>query len=181
VEIAIIGGGIGGLTTALKLHRAEIACRIYESVDELRELGVGINLLPHAVRELIELDLLDELREIAVESRALCYFNKLGQLIWREPRGVAAGYHWPQFSIHRGQLQGLLLQAVQTRLGAGCLHTGHHLQDYENTSDDRVRLHFINRKSGASLPSVEADCVIAADGIHSRARAIHYPDEGMPI
>ena len=181
MEIAIIGGGIGGLTTALMLHRAGMACRIYESVDELRELGVGINLLPHAVRELIELGLLEELREIAVETAELCYFNKLGQLIWREPRGLDAGYLWPQFSAHRGQLQGLLLRAVQSRLGAECLHTGHHLQDYENTGDGRVRLHFINRRTGARQASADADCVIAADGIHSRARAIHYPDEGMPI
>lgn len=181
MKIAIIGGGIGGLTTALKLHRAGISCCIYESVEELRELGVGINLLPHAVRELIELGLLDELREIAVETAQLCYYNKFGQLIWREPRGLAAGYHWPQFSTHRGQLQNLLLRTVQARLGADCLHTGHHLHDYDNTSDGRVRLHFINRKSDTRLPGVDADCVIAADGIHSRARAIHYPHEGMPI
>ena len=181
MKVTIIGGGIGGLTTALTLHNAGIPCQIYESVDELRELGVGINLLPHAVRELTEVGLLEGLREIAVETSELCYFNKFGQLIWREPRGLEAGYHWPQFSIHRGQLQRLLLRTVLERLGPQCLHTGHHLQDYEQLNDGRLRLHFIDRKTGAALSSVAADAVIAADGIHSRMRAIHYPDEGMPI
>lgn len=181
MDVSIIGGGIGGLTTALALHKAGISCHIYESVEELRELGVGINLLPHAVRELTELGLQGQLREIAVETSELCYFNKFGQLIWREPRGLEAGYHWPQFSIHRGQLQNLLLQAVLERLGPACLSTGHHLKDYDVTSEGRVRLQFIDRKSDTSLPSVESDCVIAADGIHSRMRAIHYPDEGMPV
>ncbi|MFC1720284.1 flavin-dependent oxidoreductase [Pseudomonadota bacterium] len=181
MEVSIIGGGIGGLTTALALHRAGITCRIYESVSELRELGVGINLLPHAVRELVELDLLADLREFAVETSELCYFNKFGQLIWREPRGIAAGYQWPQFSIHRGQLQSLLIRAVRNRLGEESIRCGHHLRDYETAANGRVRLHFMDRRTGTTLSSHETDCVIAADGIHSRVRAIHYPDEGMPI
>jgi 2-polyprenyl-6-methoxyphenol hydroxylase-like FAD-dependent oxidoreductase len=181
VEISIIGGGIGGLTTALALHQAGIPCRIYESVHELRELGVGINLLPHAVRELDALGLLPELRETAVETAELCYFNKLGQLIWREPRGLEAGYRWPQFSVHRGQLQGLLLRAVTQRLGEDALSLGHHLQGYDTAADGSLTLHFIDRKSGVALPPRRADCVIAADGIHSRVRAMHYPDEGMPV
>lgn len=181
MEVSIIGGGIGGLTTALFLHRAGIPCRIYESVRELRELGVGINLLPHAVRELTELGLVEDLREIAVETAELCYFNKLGQLIWREPRGLAAGYHWPQFSVHRGQLQALLQRAVMERLGPDALRLGYHLQDYTTDDDGALRLDFIDRKSGSGLPPVFADCVIAADGIHSRVRAMHYPNEGMPV
>ena len=181
MEVSIIGGGIGGLTTALALHQAGIPCRIYESVPELRELGVGINLLPHAVRELEALGLLPELRKVAVETAELCYFNKLGQLIWREPRGLEAGYRWPQFSVHRGQLQGLLQRAVVERLGADALRLGHHLQGYDTATDGSLTLNFIDRKSGSTLPPRKADCVIAADGIHSRVRAMHYPDEGMPV
>lgn len=181
MQVAIIGAGIGGLTTALALHKAGISCTLYESVTELRELGVGINLLPHAVRELMDLGLFDDLQQSAVETSELCYFNKYGQLIWREPRGKQAGYHWPQFSVHRGRLQGLLQQAVVDRLGPEALNCGHHLQDYELTGDGRVKLHFIERKSGTALEPRFGDCVIAADGIHSRVRAIHYPDEGMPI
>jgi len=162
VQVAIIGGGIGGLTTALALHKAGIPCHIYESVGELRELGVGINLLPHAVRELTELGLQQELRKTAVETSELCYFNKFGQLIWRELRGLAAGYDWPQFSIHRGQLQGLLLRAVQQRLGPDRLHSGHHFQDYTITGGGRLHLHFVHRKTGTSWPDVEADCVSPA-------------------
>lgn len=180
MKVTVIGAGIGGLTTALALHKAGIPCQIFESVQELRELGVGINLLPHAVRELEQLGLLEGLREIAVETSELCYFNKFGQLIWREARGVGAGYQWPQFSIHRGQLQGLLQRAVLERMGEGAITLGHHLQDYETTSDGRIKLHFVDRKTGAALPHSMADCVIAADGIHSRVRAIHYPNEGMP-
>ncbi|MFK7733684.1 MAG: flavin-dependent oxidoreductase [Pseudomonadales bacterium] len=180
MEVTIIGGGIAGLSTALMLHKAGIPCKIFESVTELRELGVGINLLPHAVKELTAIGLLDELRAMAIETSELCYFNKFGQQIWREPRGLEAGYQWPQLSIHRGQLQNLLKKAVVERIGADALRCGHHLQDYEIVGDGRVRLHFIDRASGDTVAEHVADCVIAADGIHSRVRAMHYPDEGMP-
>ena len=181
MDIIIIGAGIGGLTTALSLHAAGIPTTIYESAQEIRELGVGINLLPHAVRELTELDLLDTLTAEAVETSELNYFNKVGQLIWNEPRGLAAGYHWPQFSIHRGRLQKILLQAVQERLGKGSVVTGHHLAGFEELADGRIEASFVDRQSGDPLPSRTADAVIAADGIHSKARAVFYPDEGMPI
>ncbi len=142
MDIAIIGAGIGGLTTALSLHAAGFRPRIYESVPQVRELGVGINLLPHAVRELTELGLQNALAAEAIETADLSYFNKFGQLIWNEPRGRAAGYNWPQFSIHRGRLQAILLQAVRDRLGAEAVSTGHHLSDLRETANSRAVARF---------------------------------------
>ena len=105
LQIIVVGGGIAGLTMALSLHQAGIAVRVYEAVPDPKPLGVGINLLPTAVRELTELGLSDELAHTGIATRELAFFNKLGQLICREKRGVAAGYKWPQYSIHRGRLQ----------------------------------------------------------------------------
>jgi 2-polyprenyl-6-methoxyphenol hydroxylase-like FAD-dependent oxidoreductase len=109
MTVLIAGGGIGGLTLALSLHQIGIPAKVFESVSELKPLGVGINLLPHAVRELIELGLLNQLDASGVRTRELAYFSKHGKPIWSEPRGIEAGYKWPQFSIHRGTLQQILL------------------------------------------------------------------------
>jgi 5-methylphenazine-1-carboxylate 1-monooxygenase len=176
----IIGGGIGGLTTALRLHAAGIAADVYESVSEIRPLGVGINLLPHAVKELTSLGLLDALCTTGVQTRELRYFNKYGQEIWQEPRGMAAGYNWPQISIHRGALQMLLLDTVRARLGAGHIHGGHHLAGFTQRDDGTVEARFIDRRSGQSLATETADLLIGADGIHSAVRAALYPAEGPP-
>src|SRR3954447_7840922 len=111
----VVGGGIGGLSMALSLHQAGINVQVYEVAREIAPLGVGINLQPTAVRELTELGLGEELARTGVPTQALSYFNRLGQLIHSEKRGVAAGYNWPQYSIHRGQLQLLLLEAVRMR------------------------------------------------------------------
>jgi len=169
MRVAIIGGGIGGLATALSLHAAGIDCDVYEAVPQIKPLGVGINLLPHAVRELSELGLADALAATAIETEKLIYANRFGQEIWQEPRGRAAGYNWPQFSIHRGALQVILLEAVTSRLGPSRVHTGAQA-----------------RRAGASSvifqsgETVEADVIVAADGIHSALRAQFYPDEGPP-
>ena len=114
LTVMVIGGGIGGLATALSLHAAGIGVRVYEFFAEIKALGVGINLQPNAVRELVELGLADRLAVTAIETAALAYHNKHGQLIWSEPRGFAAGYAWPQYSIDRGDLQMILLNAVRT-------------------------------------------------------------------
>ena len=112
-KILIAGGGIGGLTAALSLHKAGFDVMVYESAPEVKPLGVGINLLPHAVRVLTNLGLQDAMSEIAIATSELIYFNKFGQKIWGEPRGMFAGYHWPQFSLHRGMFQMLLFQKVK--------------------------------------------------------------------
>ena len=119
MTVLIAGGGIGGLTLALSLHQIGVPAKVFESVPELKPLGVGINVLPHAVRELIELGLLDRLDAAGVRTKELAYFSKHGKPIWSEPRGIEAGYKWPQFSIHRGMLQQILLDAATERLGAG--------------------------------------------------------------
>src|SRR5262245_14060870 len=115
-EIAIVGAGIGGLAAALSLHDAGFPVRVFESVHELRPLGVGINLLPHAVRELDELGLREPLEANGICCGELAYYTKRGQRIWAEPRGRAAGYRWPQISIHRGALQMLLFETAVERL-----------------------------------------------------------------
>lgn len=181
MRVIVAGSGIGGLTTALRLHAMGADVQVYESVSEIRPLGVGINLLPHAVRELTEIGLLDALVAIGVQTQELCYFNKFGQAIWQEPRGLAAGYRWPQISIHRGAFQMLLLDTTRERLGASCIHTGHHLASYSNDDDGTVTAQFVDRRTGAPVAIATADLLIAADGIHSAARQQMYPEEGPPI
>jgi 5-methylphenazine-1-carboxylate 1-monooxygenase len=180
MTVLIAGGGIGGLTLALSLHQIGVPCRIFESVSELKPLGVGINVLPHAVRELIELGLLDRLDASGVRTSELAYFSKHGKPIWCEPRGIEAGYKWPQFSIHRGMLQQILLDAVTERLGPENILTSHHLRDWTETSDG-VRAEFIDKATGQSRGSHDGALLIAADGIHSAIREKLYSLEGPPL
>ncbi len=180
MTVLIAGGGIGGLTLALSLHQIGVPVRVFESVPQLRPLGVGINVLPHAVRELVELHLMDKLDASGVRTRELAYFSKRGQPIWSEPRGLEAGYKWPQFSIHRGTLQQILLDAATERLGAENILTSHHLSGWTETLDG-VRAEFIDRATGKPAGHYEGDILIAADGIHSGVREKLYPNEGPPI
>jgi len=180
MTVLIAGGGIGGLTLALSLHQIGVPCRVFESVSALKPLGVGINVLPHAVRELIELGLLDRLDAISVATAELAYFSKRGKPIWSEPRGRAAGYNWPQFSVHRGQLQQLLLDAAIERIGADNILTSHHLTDWTETADG-VEASFIDRVTGQPAGKYQGALLIAADGIHSAIREKLYPDEGPPL
>ncbi|HLY99162.1 MAG TPA: flavin-dependent oxidoreductase [Candidatus Angelobacter sp.] len=180
MKVAIAGGGIGGLTLALALHSAGIEdVDIYESSPEFRELGVGINVLPHAVRELDELGLLGSLAETGIPTAELTYYTKTGQRIWSEPRGIRAGYRWPQFSIHRGELLGLLYRAVLKRLGPEHLHPGHHLLSV-GQEKSRVWAEFMSRRGTARIPRVEADLLVGSDGIHSVVRQMIHPGEGAP-
>src|ERR1041384_3800604 len=124
-SIAIVGGGICGLSLALNLHARGIGCRVYEVAPELKELGVGITLLPHAMRELSALGLGDELLRTGIENAESCFFNRFGQLIYKEPRGKAAGYQHPEVGIHRARLHLALYRAVQERLGSESVVTNH--------------------------------------------------------
>src|SRR5262249_7528053 len=135
VRVAIAGGGIGGMALALSLHAAGLTeVDVYESARSVKELGVGINVQPHATRELTELGLLDELYAVGIPTAELAYYSRHGQRIWSEPRGLAAGYRWPQFSIHRGALLGVLYRAVRERLGPERVHSGRHLARFEQYS-----------------------------------------------
>jgi 2-polyprenyl-6-methoxyphenol hydroxylase-like FAD-dependent oxidoreductase len=180
MAILIIGAGIAGLTTALSLHQIGVEVRVFESVDAIEPLGVGINILPHAVRELTELGLADRLAATAVPTAELAYYSQRGQLIWSEPRGRAAGYNWPQFSIHRGELQMILLAAARERIGADHIVTGHHLAGWEMTNNG-VRAHFVDRRSGERIGEAEGELLVGADGIDSAVRSMLYPDEGPPL
>jgi 2-polyprenyl-6-methoxyphenol hydroxylase-like FAD-dependent oxidoreductase len=179
MRVAVIGAGITGLTTALSLHRAGISCEVFEAVARPRSLGVGINVLPHAMRELTELGLLPELRRAGVEIDELVYATKHGRQIWREARGLAAGYEWPQIAIHRGDFQMLLLRAVQSRLGENAVRFGHVLRDVEIRTDG-VIAHFVDPATGVAVGNHHADVLAAADGIHSAVRRQFYPKEGLP-
>ena len=173
MHILIIGGGIGGLATALSLHAAGIPCTVFEATPEVRPLGVGINLQPHSVRELIELGLGDRLAAIGIATQEFCYANRLGQEIWAEPRGRAAGYRWPQYSIHRGRLQVLLWEAAVERLGADRVLSARRLVGFTQDASG-VTATF------ADGSTATGDALIGADGIHSAVRARFFPDEGPP-
>ena len=168
MEILIVGAGIGGLTLALSLQRVGIACRVFEAAPQMRPLGVGINLLPHGTRELVELGLEAPLARVAVETREMCGVNRFGQFIFREPRGRFAGYPWPQWSMHRADLHQVLMDAVAARLGAQAVTTGKKCVDVSQT-ERSVTLHFADgsRASG--------DAAIGCDGIHSALRKNFFP------
>lgn len=178
MKVIIVGAGIGGLITALRLHHDGIDCEVYEQSEQIRELGVGINVLPHAVKELAALGLLDQLDEIGIRTHELHYAHRLGQEILRRPCGTNAGFAFPQFSIHRGQLQGLLLHAAYERLGPDAVRTGHRLVGFEQDAD-AVHTQFVDQHGDAKAP-VHGDVLVGADGIHSTVRSRLFPEEGPP-
>ena len=178
MKAIIVGGGIGGLATALMLHDRGIKAEVYERSAEIREMGVGINTLPHAIKELANIGLLDELDRVAIRTYELTYQNRHGQTIWHELRGTHAGLDMPQFSIHRGRLQGVLKDAVIARLGPDAIKTGHACTGVDSDAGSATAV-FEVRGSGETK-RVSGDCVIAADGIHSAVRQQFYPDQGAP-
>ena len=178
-KVIIVGAGIGGLTAALMLHRRGISCVVYEQASEVREVGVGINTLPHAIRELADLGLLPALDAVGIRTAELVYMNRLGQTVWSEPRGIAAGFEVPQFSIHRGRLQRLIHDAVIARLGPGSIRPGRRLGGFVQ-DEGGVTAHFVDSLDGASSETVRAEILVGADGIHSAVRGHYHPDQGLP-
>ena len=179
MEVLVVGAGIGGLTLGLMLHCAGIPCRIFEAAPELKAVGVGINILPHASRELCALRLEDALAKVAVTTREYCFYNRFGQYIYSEPAGKFAGYDVPQFSIHRGDLQMVLLDAFVERAGADKVITGWRCTRVEHDGPEAIA-HFED-VNGRLLPSQRGSVVISAEGIHSVLRKQLYPNEGPPI
>ena len=170
MRVLIAGAGLGGLVAALALQKAGITdVVVLESAQEIKPMGVGINLLPHAVRELTELGLGEKLAELGVATADLTYVNAYGSTIWSEPRGKAAGYEWPQYSVHRGRFQMMLVDEVRSRLG-DVIVTGARLLSEQSIGD---KAH-VQTTAG----EFEGDLLIAADGIKSAVRAGWHPDEG---
>ena len=176
MKAIIVGAGIGGICTALMLQRRGIACELYEQAGEIRELGVGLTLLPHAVKHLAELELLADLDRTAIRSAHLHFMTRRGQAVWDEPRGLAAGYDVPQFFIHRGKLHGVLHDALR-RSAPSALRLDRRLAEYSQNRG-RIAATFIDTDGRAH--GAEGYLLIGADGIHSVVRRQMLPQEGAP-
>lgn len=177
MTVAIIGAGIGGLSLGLCLHKLKIPFKIYEAVKQLKPLGVGINIQPHAVRELHALGLKQKLKKIGLRTKEVGYFSAQGGLIWSEKRGLNAGYNWPQYSIHRGKLQQLLYNELVDRTDSSLIKLDSTLSSWCVEKED-VKLEFSNRQTGIYKFSEKAKVVVACDGINSIVRQKLYPNEG---
>ncbi|MEU5879329.1 flavin-dependent oxidoreductase [Spirillospora sp. NPDC047279] len=177
-RVLIAGAGIGGLTAALALDAAGIEAEVVDSARVLRPLGVGINLLPHAVRELTDLGLREALDATGLSAEQLVHFDRHGNRVWGEGRGIRLGYAWPQYMVHRGELQMILLAAVRERLGKDAVRTGTAVLGYEE-SPGGVTVRLRDQHSGAESEE-SADVLVGADGLHSTIRRGFFPDEGAP-
>jgi 5-methylphenazine-1-carboxylate 1-monooxygenase len=176
MDAIVVGGGIGGLSFALALHQAGIRCRVYEATPVYKPLGVGLNLLPHAVKELASLGLLHRLTSAGVETREICFYTRHGQLVDREARGKHAGYDWPQVSIHRADLHSILVDAVVERLGADALVLGHRCIAAEQ-NETEVTAYFQGGPSKQAPSPARGTILVACDGIHSVVRSqLHSVD-----
>jgi len=179
MKVLIAGAGIGGLTLALMLHKRGLEPVVFEQASEIREVGVGINILPHAIKELAAVDLMPELDAVGIRTKELHYVSRLGQKVWSELRGADAGFDYPQFSIHRGRLQKVIHDAVIAKLGPGAMRTGMKLQGFIQ-DEGGVVAHFTDAKFGLSSETVRGDVLVGADGIHSVARRHFHPNQGPP-
>jgi 2-polyprenyl-6-methoxyphenol hydroxylase-like FAD-dependent oxidoreductase len=179
MDVIVVGAGIGGLTLGLMLHRKGVPVRIYESAPEIRPIGVGISILPHASRELCLLGLEPALTRVAIVAKESCFFNRFGQFIFKEPVGRYAGYEWPQFQIHRGDLQQVLYEAFAREAGAERVLTGRRLRAFEQDAAG-VTAHFALAASDA-IEEGRGAALIGCDGIHSAVRRQLHPNDGGPV
>ena len=179
MKVLIAGAGVGGLTLALMLQRRGIEAVIFEQASEIREVGVGINILPHAIKELAALDLMPKLDGVGIRTLELHYISRLGQKVWSELRGTDAGFDYPQFSIHRGRLQKVIHDAVIAKLGPSAVRTGMKLQGFIQ-DEGGVVAHFTDAKFGLASETVRGDVLVGADGIHSVVRRHFDPKQGRP-
>ena len=179
MRVLVAGAGIGGLTTALSLHAAGIEVRVVDRAPRLLPLGVGINLLPHAVRELTVLGLGEALAATGLSAEELVHFDRHGNRVWGEGRGLRLGYRWPQYFIHRGHFQMLLLEAVRERLGDDAVRTGTACTGFDD-GPDGVTVALRDQATGEETRT-GADVLVGADGLHSTVRRLLYPGEGAPL
>ena len=177
MTVIVAGGGIAGMTMALTCHQLELPVIVHESVKTIEPLGVGINLQPNAVRELFELGLESDLAEIGIQAKEWALVGKNGNDVWSEPRGLDAGYRWPQYSVHRGHLQMMLYRQVLKRLGPKAVISDSRLKGYNN-DNDYVLAHFVD--SDGKEQKVEGSILVGADGLHSSVRAQMHPNDGPP-
>ena len=178
LPVLIAGGGIGGLTTALTLNQIGIPCVVLESVVDPKPLGVGINLQPNAVRELYELGIsADQLDRIGISAQEWALVGLNGKDIYAEPRGMHAGYRWPQYAVHRGKLQMLLYELAVSRLGRDAIRTGMRVTEFRNHSN---RVTALVQSHGGDTFEIDGAVLIGADGLHSVVRSQMYPDQPPP-
>ena len=177
MNIAIVGGGIAGLSFALGLHKRGIDCDVFESVTDIKEIGVGITLLPHGMRELAELGLQDALEAVGIENLESVFYTQHGQYVYREARGRHAGYALPEIGIHRGKLHRILFDAAVSRLGADKVHTGMRCTGFSQNADG-VQIDFSNAHTGQPV-SVKAQIAVACDGVNSVIRKQMHPQDAL--
>ena len=177
MNIAIVGGGIAGLSFALGLHKRGIDCDVFEAVTDIKEIGVGITLLPHAMRELAELGLQDALEAVGIENLESVFYTQHGQYVYKEARGRHAGYTLPEIGIHRGKLHRILFDAAVNRLGADKVHTGMRCSAFSQ-NDHGVEIEFSNTHTQTSI-KVQAQIAVACDGVNSVIRTHMHPQDAL--